>query len=341
MQAPPFAPDVELYKKLSIVANPRPAIRKLPSVRTGKTSHHLPSQPQLQLDSPAIKAHIESEFLTDYLDDFSKFFILIATPRSSHISSLTHQAVRGRRVVITEDPGLHLVWYRDRVFLKPVPKYLLSYAFWAFYLHHPDSPLSPEVRDAVGRAARGFLRSYAYLIQHPSDFLAAQESQHRLIPKGVSYKEFKLFICTCLENITDDDVSPRYHYGELRLSRLNLWSQVLLRRFAYHKVASDYGTLFAEYFASLLFIFAGFSVVLSAMQVAITAQPILGLGGLWVKLVQVSLWFSVVVIHITAAAVLFLLLKFIALGLREVIFATKTSWKKERRRRKASAKEQP
>jgi hypothetical protein len=42
--------------------------------------------------------------------------------------------MKRREIVVTEDPRLHLVWIYDRVFIKPLPKYLLSHDFWQIYL---------------------------------------------------------------------------------------------------------------------------------------------------------------------------------------------------------------
>jgi hypothetical protein len=53
--------------------------------------------------------------------------------------------VRGRRVTITEKPALHLVWFYERVFVKPLPKYLLSHAFSEHYSLSPLSLVGGEV----------------------------------------------------------------------------------------------------------------------------------------------------------------------------------------------------
>ena len=69
------------------------------------------------------------------------------------------------------------------------------------------------------------------------------------------------------------DIRSRYSFGQLRLTRLNLWSKVFLGRFTFYKIHGQYGAYFARYYGPVLFIFGFFSVALSAMQVALAAQP--------------------------------------------------------------------
>ena len=50
---------------------------------------------------------------------------IMSTQSSSNVSPLHQQKVKGREIVVTEDPRLHLVWIYDRVFIKPLPRYVL------------------------------------------------------------------------------------------------------------------------------------------------------------------------------------------------------------------------
>ena len=113
-----------------------------------------------QLDRLAPKLWLVSSVYAHLGNSFGDTDIKVATPRSSHISALHHQAVRGRKVVLTEFPHLHLVWYYDRVFIKPLPGYLLSHAFWQF-LQAQDPSLY--------LAALGFMRTYSYLVRSKTD----------------------------------------------------------------------------------------------------------------------------------------------------------------------------
>lgn len=121
-------------------------------------------------------------------------------------------------------------------------------------------------------SALGFLRSYYYLIQHESDFQIACENG-RLIPSGISWPEFCAFSKAFLE-IHDNAVSERYHYGELRLTRLNLYAKILLGKFQYERMEGQYGAFFARFYSPLLFIFGVLSIVLNIMQVELGVEAL-------------------------------------------------------------------
>jgi hypothetical protein len=248
MDDPPFKASKELYKKLATtndgtsVTLRRSKARGTAEGSTDTTKEHfdssLPGRPQLSLsDKEGIIKFLKDELLTPDSNEFSPYLWLLAKQESEHISSLTHQVVQGRNIVITEDPELHLVWRYDQVFLKPIPKCLLSHAFWEFYLGGNSVTIEEELKQNIAKAALGFLRSYAFLIQHKSDFLLAADKSNNtlLVPGKVSFSEFVGFISS-FKRITDDNVSPRYQFGQLRLTRLNFWSKVVLRRFAFRRV---------------------------------------------------------------------------------------------------------
>ena len=58
----------------------------------------------------------------------------MSTQSSANINALHRQRVKGRHIIITEEVRLHLVWIHDRIFVKPLPKYLLSHVFWEWFL---------------------------------------------------------------------------------------------------------------------------------------------------------------------------------------------------------------
>ncbi|THX88878.1 hypothetical protein D6D08_03931 [Aureobasidium pullulans] len=146
---------------------------------------------------------------------------LLSTHSAANITPLHRQSLRGRKIVVMEDPGLHLVWRHDCIYIKPVPKYLLSHVFWNDFLMVEPTAM-PSDRCKIVAAALGFLRSYFYLIQHESDLRIAQREQLQLVPKTVTWEKFCSF-SDSFGAISDDEVSERYQYGELRLTRLNLW----------------------------------------------------------------------------------------------------------------------
>jgi hypothetical protein len=160
-------------------------------------SASLPGHPWIRLGDPhdEIAQFLKDELITDSLDRLAPHLWLVATQNSAHISSLTHQLVRGREIVVTEDPGLHLTWIYERVFIKPLPEYLLSHAFWDYFLVSSTSPIPSPDRKALFRAACGFLRSYAFLIQHKSDYLLAiQDDKLGLVPKSISFPNLVEFL---------------------------------------------------------------------------------------------------------------------------------------------------
>jgi hypothetical protein len=191
----------------------------------------------------------------------------VSTPFHGHISPLHHQAARSRTIVPTEKPHLHLLWYYDRIFIKPIPPYLLSSVFWVYLEHRmPD----------VARAARGFMRTYSFLIRYQRDFDLAQREDLKLIPvddgtRVIDFVRFAAFIHQ-FDDIDDAEVAARYHYGELRLSRLNLLAPLLFRKLTYHHMNAQWSTLLSKVFAFTLTVFLVLSTILSAMQVRLQAQ---------------------------------------------------------------------
>lgn len=343
MNKPPFHSEGELYHKLCIPephliqrrrSTPPPIRASSIESRTQKITkerRYLPGQPRIALQDPGdpdkISSYLETEFVTKDLNKLEPLLWLVAKQDSSHISSLTHQIVRGREIIVTENPGLHLVWFNDQIYIKPIPKYLLSHAFWEFYLISKDSPIPEPKRQAITDASLGFLRSYFYLIQHKSDFLLAMDARLRLLPKDVSHSGFIKFIAAFEKDQIDDTrVSPRYQFGELRLSRLNFWSKIFLRRLDYQRVYQQYSTYFARFYGPILFLFGVLSVALSAMQVALAVQPLLQWGNSWTTFAKVSRWFSVSTLLSVALVTLLLLLALAVLSLRETVFALGDLW---------------
>ena len=233
----------------------------------------LPGQPCILLDDRTrLKQFLVQEFWAQDLESMAPRLWVMATQSGTNVNPLHRQKIKGREIVVTEDPRLHLVWIHDRIFIKPLPSYLLSHAFWEHFLLSNLSPLGDR-RDAILKAAMGYLRTYRYLIQHESDFVIAQQDHLRLIPKNISWAQFCEFI-TEIVCIQDTEVSDRYCYGELRLSRLNLYAPLFLRRFHYEQVYGQYGDYFARLYGPVLFLFAVVSTMLNSMQVEIAVEQV-------------------------------------------------------------------
>jgi hypothetical protein len=280
----------------------------------------LPGHPWLNLnDVVRMKQFLKKEFCAQDLETMAPHLWIMSTQSSANVNPLHRQRVKGREIVVTEEPRLHLVWLHDRIFLKPLPKYLLSHAFWEGFLDYRSSRLG-SCRETIQRAALGYLRTYRHLIQHESDFRIAQQDDLRLIPQGVQWPDYCRFMSE-FNRISDCDVSARYCYGELRLSRLNLYAPLLLRKPRFEQTHSQYSDYFARLYGPVLFLFAIISTLLNSMQVGLAADQISSKP--WVSLWLISRWFSITCLVGTAIVLACFVLLWTWKVLDEWIFAVK------------------
>jgi hypothetical protein len=150
----------------------------------------------------------------------------------------------------------------------------------------------------------------------------------RLIPKDVDYSSFRRFIAP-FGALLDSEVSPRYEYGQLRLTRLN-WAVRLLRpratkrRFPWYYQQRFWQTSqFLEQFgAPFLFIFAAFSLILSSMQVVFAARG----NNTWTAFSNASWGFSVAVIIANVVLVVLLISGIAGLLIGQAKFAIRKKW---------------
>lgn len=215
----------------------------------------LPGHPTIGLDDdPLVTDFLTRELSTERLKRLYWMLFLVSMP--GNISPLHHQLVEGRKIYLTERPDYHLVWHYGRIFIKPLPKYLLSYRFWTDVL---PKNLRPE--------ALGFMHTYSQLIVHESDFDQAKEL--RLLPHGIDWHGWCHFI-QGFRHLQPKDLAPRsrYHYGEIRLTRLNWW-HCLLKGYSYAQVDHNYASFFSKFGAPYLFIFGAVTVILTGVQVGI------------------------------------------------------------------------
>ncbi|KAF6806868.1 hypothetical protein CPLU01_15856, partial [Colletotrichum plurivorum] len=73
---------------------------------------------------------------------------------------LHQQRLLNREITITEKMDLHLVWTTDRIFIKPLPRFLLEPRFWAGFLRcHAVPVCNGDLCSCGGRRKRalGFL----------------------------------------------------------------------------------------------------------------------------------------------------------------------------------------
>ncbi|KAB8248713.1 hypothetical protein BDV35DRAFT_403113 [Aspergillus flavus] len=235
-----------------------------------KAISYLPGEPSIGLEETTVNDYLSKELKTYLLDELYDHLWLVGRRSGRSIDALHAQRLKGRSVVPTEDPSLHLIWHRNQIYIKPIPVCLFNYTFWDIYLGPTKDNNSPTSSTFDRSIAMGFLRSYAFLTPHRLDFILAKESH--LIPDDIDWIAWSKFIHKFRE-LGDEQVAQRYHYGQLRLSRLN-WAVRIVRPqhantlWFYHLPHWSITSYLSQATVPLLFIFASVSVVLSAMQVA-------------------------------------------------------------------------
>ncbi|KFY37848.1 hypothetical protein V494_04617 [Pseudogymnoascus sp. VKM F-4513 (FW-928)] len=220
-----------------------------------------------------------SEFLrhdlnVSRLSEVEKYLWLAGQRRAAR--PLHRQVMVERTVIVTEQADLHLTWRGSRIYIKPLPRYLLNEEFW-------KQNLCGDVN--LFESAKGFLLSYIWLVFNESDFQMAIDNQNhpRLLPAGITYEEWRSFILDFMakndfEHMTQ--INPRYRFGELRLNRLNSIYRVKYGRehflrgyfYGYH----EYGTFLEHNFAWIVTFFAYVAIVLTAMQVGLATNQLMG-----------------------------------------------------------------
>lgn len=203
-------------------------------------------------------------------------------PRALH-----HQKLLGREIVVTERMDMHLVWCRARIFVKPLPCFLVEAQFWMDHLSCKDNCSCPPIashdhernigceESRLRKCALGFLLSYAALVSYESDFFIAKENH--LLPDQTSWRQWKTFIREILEdNASNNYINQRYIHGELRLNRLNaiyrLTGRAVFR--GYYSEYNQYSSFLRDNFTWLASVLAYIVVVLSAMQVGLATKAL-------------------------------------------------------------------
>jgi hypothetical protein len=283
----PFDSGLELCKDLVYSQE----LEKSPALGSNSSTQTLPDAPRVQLGcTSAIVAHCLKDLDTPGLNKLGeKLWWAGPTP---DIVSLCQNAVLDRRIQITEDSSVHLLWVEGIIYVKPLPAYLASFAFWEFLMDNSRSGIDPDEHAKLLATCLGFLRTYASLIQHRSDFNLAR--RHDLLSsfEGVTFEAFIAFIAF-FDAIPDHAVSSRWRYGLLQLDTLNLHSAIHLRRWHLNRFQSRYSAYFSRFFPVILFIFALSSVMLSAMQVIVAAKQISDTENEGLKKVlDVFVWFG-------------------------------------------------
>ena len=285
-----------------------------------------PSQQSISLGkSEVIRSSLEADLCSTRLDQLAPYIWLVSTPVHSNITPLHAHGVHNRAIILTEDPALHLVWVRGRIFIKPLPAYLLSHQFWTSCLLESQV----EDREHIKKAALGFLRSYYYLIMHPSDLRVAQRQDLQLVPPNITWEQWCSFSASFC-SITNSAVSPRYHYGKLQLPRLNWLMRIFMRQLDYYYLEGTYSDYFARFYGPLLFMFGVLSVLLSAMQVGMAVEAVESRQ--WTSFWTTCRWFSVACLAFVGFILTGLIAVFTIKSLDETIYTVRSQWLKRWRK---------
>ena len=251
-------------------------------------------------------ACIKKELNLERLHSIMKWMWIVGRPMPPR--ALHYQLLLSRDILLTEQMDMHLVWTTGRIFLKPIPRFLLEPKIWRSTLSSPE-PCScfkedndPERITANNQGASantisakshsksvnkcngglrlcalGFLFSYAALIAHESDFHIAKEKH--LFPEQVTWSAWVALVKQLDTMNIYDKIDERFKYGELRLSRLNniyrLTRWPLLLK-PYMSRWHQYGNFFHDNFTWLASTTVYIVVVLTAMQVGLAADRLKG-----------------------------------------------------------------
>lgn len=218
------------------------------------------------------RAYLEADLHTPKLNQLYPFLWLTSLSRPARC--LHRQKLLLRTIYVTESPDEHLVWHDASVFIKPLPEYLLEYDFWEQNLCHDE---------ALYKSASGLLLSYSWLVKYKSDLRIAVETG--LLPP-IEWSSWVSFIMDFTDNIgttINDQVDRRYHYGDIRLSRLNHLYRFGMAGFSSRNVvfgymsgSTRYTSFFERNFGWILGVFFYITVILSAMQVALATDKFAG-----------------------------------------------------------------
>jgi len=186
--------------------------------------------------------------------------------------SLYYQKFLGREIVLAEELNLHLVWAKSRIFIKPLPDFLLNHEFW-------EANISCE--PGLHRAACGLLYSYCGLIRFGHDLQVAQECH--LVNANLNYRAWTEFARTALSNLNPKDsntMDPRFEYGELRLNRLDTIYRYSPYKFSISSVLQGFPHALTESYVpymdqynNAVSAFGIIVIVLSAFNLTLTAYP--------------------------------------------------------------------
>jgi hypothetical protein len=286
----PFPPELSLEKSVLILDSQQEEDAKLISQVTVRPVEpdaasnridYLPGYPNVGLEPSQVYRFLRRHLNTPVIDELYHVLWLFSVKCGRNIDPLHRQRIKGREIVPTEEAKLHLVWTKDRIYIKTMPICLLNHTIWNVFLGTAATqdwrtavPFTTNLDEGFDRGvALGFLRSYSLLIQSPLDFAFAKEAH--LFPEDldIDWTSWAKFTAH-FYGVQDGQVSKRYRFGQLRLNRLNWLLRVIQPKASksiwfYQRRTWSVGAMIVESMPVLLFAFASLSLILSSMQVAL------------------------------------------------------------------------
>lgn len=245
-----------------------------------------------------ISAFLHNELSLGRLDEMLQHLWLAGSKQAP--KQLHAQVAMGREIVVVDRMDLHLVLdYDRRIFLKPIPRFLLDSEFWQNNLECPYGCMCPDPPAASCRAnlrkvALGFLYTYVCLISSETDFFLAREK--RLLPRRamdstVEWAEWKTMARELLREHSPESVHPRFLRAELRLSWID-WINRFTRfpSSEYIDGYNNYTSFYRENFRVMTALTVFLALVLSAMQVGLSTEVLQDSATFQTASVQFTLW---------------------------------------------------
>jgi hypothetical protein len=229
----------------------------------------------LPKDGP-LTSFLEDDLIPAPLDQIHDHLWMVGRmlpPRPLHL-----QLLMAREIILTENVGLHLVWTKGKIFVKPLPQYLLDDEWCGRNIHN-------NIR--LAKCARGLLFTYTALVASESDFyIARNKSLLPLTLDWAGWRELasrfgKGWPATSPTNLSVyTEIDRRYYYGELRLGRLNKicrWTKgSFLYGYSRETSVSLYSDFVSDNFGKLAAVLTYLIIVLTAMQVGLADDLISG-----------------------------------------------------------------
>jgi hypothetical protein len=125
------------------------------------------------------------------------------------------------------------------------------------------------------------------------------------------------------DQVTDEDVSFRFKYGELRLTRINKTMMLFRGQLAYFHLHPPWGSYLSHILAPIITVFAILSVILNALQVTLAAHEV-GAENVtdnWLPFIHVSLYLPVAVMLLIGTLLAATILGIAIMGVKDLIWA--------------------